>query len=196
MITVFCVCVAPKYTFDDVITLYQSVSNHLKLDFEFVCLADQEYFHDGITTYDVKSYDLDTWWNKVLVFDKKFSKNINLYFDLDVIINEDISSLVDQLDDQHITVVNTPWKNDRYFAQRYLGTRAYKIADALFHYGNTSVMGWKNDKQYLVDALFNDFFHHTSKNFGDDTFINKNGKVNYFKFDIKRHEDSKAAINI
>lgn len=187
MISVFCVCVKPAYTLDDVVMLYDNVKQHLKLDFEFICLTDTEMSHKDIQFIDVSSYDLDTWWNKVLVFSEDISKDINLYFDLDVKINQDITPLLDQIDGINITVVDTPWKDKQYFAQKYKGLRAYKIGDALFHYGNTSVMGWRGHRQQLVDLLLNDVFHHTSKNYGDDTFINRNSLVRYFDFDIQRY---------
>lgn len=196
-VRVFCVLVKPKYTFSNVLKLEKQLRQHLHLPFEMVCLTDhEELIYDNIKLINIASYDLETWWNKVLIFSDKFSSNINLYFDLDIEINDNITSLVDQLDNNHIFVVDTPWKNHEYFAQKYKGVRAYKIADALFHYGNTSVMGWKGHHQYLVDHLLSDIFTHTSKHFGDDTFINRHGKVEYFNFDIKRAGGEPAAILI
>lgn len=199
MIRVFCVLVKPKYNFSDVVKLHNSVEKYLKKPFEFVCLTDhEELIYNRIEMKNISHYELDTWWNKVLIFDKKYSGDVNLYFDLDVTINDNINPLVDQLDNEHIFVVDTPWKDSDYFAQKYKGLRAYKIADALFHYGNTSVMGWKGDHQYLVDKLLDDVFTHTSKHFGDDTYINKHGKVKYFDFDIQRFYSGmpKVAISI
>lgn len=187
MVRIFCVLVKPKYTFSNVISLYNKVSKNINHEFEFVCLTDHEPFiYNGINMVNVSSYDLDTWWNKVLMFDKQHSGNTNLYFDLDVDICSSIDCLVEQIDHEHITVVDTPWKDSSYFAQKYKGVRAYKIADALFYYGNTSVMGWRGDKQHLVDLLLSDIFTHTSQHYGDDTFINKNAKIKYFDFDIQR----------
>lgn len=193
----FCVLFKPKYTFSDVQRLYDDVSKNLSYKFEFVCLTDQDtMIYNNIHMINVASYDLETWWNKVLMFDKRFSKNTNLYFDLDIKINVNIDNLVDQIEDDLITVVDTPWKDSNYFAQKYKGVRAYKIADALFHYGNTSVMGWKGHHQYLVDMLLDDVFTHTSKHFGDDTFINKYGKVKYFDFDIQGFSDGMSEKGI
>lgn len=188
MITVYCVLVRPKYTVDDVIRLNESLRLHLTKPHRLICLTDWHYLeHSDIEFINITDYDLDTWWNKVLVFDSSISNDINLYFDLDTMIYKNIDLLVEQIDDKHITVVDTPWKNEQYFAQKYKGVRAYKIADALFHYGNTSVMGWKGSKQFLVDMLFEDMFTHVSQHYGDDTFINKYGNVRYFDADIQRY---------
>jgi hypothetical protein len=187
MVKIFCVLVKPKYTFGDVQRLYNSISKNINQKFEFVCLTDHEtMIYNNIDMINVSSYDLETWWNKVLMFDRKYSGDVNLYFDLDVDINSPIDPLIDQIEDEHITVVDTPWKDSSYFAQKYKGVRAYKIADALFYYGNTSVMGWKGNKQHLVDLLLSDLFTHTSQHYGDDTFINKNAKIKYFDYDIQR----------
>lgn len=197
MVRVFCVLTKPKYSVDNVIKLRDNIFNNYKQSFEFVCLTDSDNEHPDIKFINVSQYDLDTWWNKVLIFDNKYSKDVNLYFDLDVIINSSIDPLISQLDDTHIFTVDTPWKNKQYFAQKYLGVRAYKIADALFRYGNSSVMGWRGNHQYLVDLLLSDIFTHTSKHYGDDTFIHQHGRIKHFNFDIKRSIDNvEAAIVI
>lgn len=197
MIRIFCVLVKPKYTLQHVYNLYNMLKEHCSHPFELVCLTDSMYnSFEALKFIDINEYDLDTWWNKVLVFDNRFSSDHNLYFDLDIVINHSIDGLVNQLDDTHIFTVDTPWKNKQYFDQKYKGVRAYKIADALFKYGNTSVMGWKGNNQYLVDMLLSDIFTHTSKHFGDDTFIHQHGKIKHFEFDIKRAGDGPAAILI
>ena len=126
-----------------------------------------------ITFIDVREYELDTWWNKVLIF--KYA-DYGLYFDLDVDIRMKLDFLFDDIVDDYISVVDTPWKDEAYFAQN--STRA--AIEAFLCYGNTSVMGWRGDHTYLVDMLLDDVFKHTSQNYGDDTFINRNGRVKYF----------------
>lgn len=186
MITVFCVLVKPKYSVDDVVKLRDNLTEHLKYNFNMICLSDREFNVPGVEVVDVSSFDLETWWNKVLIFDKSISRDVNLYFDLDIKIHQDITPLIEQLDNDNITVVDTPWKDKKYFDQKLASEFAYRRSHSFLHYGNTSVMGWKGDKQYIVDLLLSDVFTHTSQHFGDDTFINKHAKVNYFKFDIQR----------
>lgn len=187
MITVFCVLVKPKYSVDDVVNLRDNVSEHLKKRFNMVCLTDRDITEPGIEFINVSSYDLETWWNKVLLFNNTISRDTNLYFDLDVKIHQSIDCLLEQIDDTNITVVDTPWKDKKYFDQKLASEFAYRRSHSFLHYGNTSVMGWKGDKQYIVDLLLSDVFTHTTQHFGDDTFINSNAKVKYFKFDIQRY---------
>jgi len=126
-----------------------------------------------ITFIDIREYDLDTWWNKVLIF--KYA-DYGLYFDLDVDVKMKLDFLLEDIVDNYISVVDTPWKDEAYFAQN--STRV--ATEAFLCYGNTSVMGWRGDHTYLIDMLLDDVFKHTSQNYGDDTFINRNGRVKYF----------------
>lgn len=138
-----------------------------------ICLTDDNHITPlPIKFIDVKQYQLDTWWNKVLIFNKKISGiGKNLYFDLDVNIKSNIDFLVDNIQDDSLYVVDTPWKPE-YFK---------KSRDGKFCYGNSSVMGWKGSSQdYLFDMLINNVFEHTIKHVGDDTFLNYNGKIKYF----------------
>jgi hypothetical protein len=115
----------------------------------------------------------------MLIFDPQYSKSDTcLYFDLDVKINRDITHIINEIDDQHLFVVDTPWKDKDYFNQL-----SHRIkTKAFLEYGNTSVVGWKkNSHQYLLGLFMSDIYKHTSENFGDDTFINRNGNIKYFK---------------
>lgn len=184
MLNVYCVWVKPKYHWDDVVRLYSLCVEYLSVPFNFFCLTDQPWFlYDQITIIDVREYQLDSWWNKVLIFDNKISgEDKNLYLDLDVDITADITELLDDIDQDHLHVVDTPWKDEKYFNQKYSSYSILKRADSYFSYGNSSVMGWiGNSHSYLTKMLLNDVFKHTLEHYGDDTFINKYGKIKYFK---------------
>ena len=179
MIDIFSVWVKPKYTYEDVVRLYLSCSKYIKVPFRFVCLTDHNWNREPIETIQVGEYELDTWWNKLLIFDPQFSKNnTSLYFDLDTKITTDITYMIDELDDDHLFVVDTPWKDQEYFNQ----TSSRVNTKAFLEYGNTSVMGWKNKSHgYLLGILMSDIFKHTAEHYGDDTFINRSGNIKYFK---------------
>ena len=135
---VYCVLTKPAYSEADVVRLYDNAKQYCTKPFKFICLSDRDIKHPEISTVRIDSYDLDTWWNKVLIFDQTISGDSNLYFDLDVKINSNIDFLFNQINEENISVVDTPWKTEKYFAQKYLGERAYKIADAILHYCNLS----------------------------------------------------------
>lgn len=171
--------VKPSYNLRHVERLYNQVLKNLSCNFKFYCLTDTN--HNSIypiNFIDISSYQLDTWWNKVLIFDKTISgNNQNLYFDLDIDISDNIDFLIDDLDNNKLAVVDTIWKQQKYFDQ----LKKFKRASSFISYGNSSVMGWiGNSHQFLVDMLLEDLNKHTIEHFGDDTFINKYGNIKYF----------------
>jgi len=119
---------------------------------------------------------------KYCLFDKTISgPDINIYFDLDINIMGNIDFLLESITDTNVTVVDTIWKNKNYFHLN----KNVKFKDAYISYGNSSVLGWKaNSHQFLVDMLLDNPMH-TIEHYGDDTFINKYGKVNYFQQKIQ-----------
>lgn len=159
------------------------------MQFNFICLTDVDVVSDRpIKFINVDYYSLDTWWNKVLIFDQSISgPNYNLYFDLDTKILNNLDFLLQHIEEDSVSVIDTIWKDQKYFNNKYFFPIWYKRADAFFAYGNSSVMGWIGNKhQYLVDLLFDDLFKHTTEHYGDDTFINKYGKIKYFPPVISR----------
>lgn len=142
------------------------------------CLTDGDWKTSlPITFIDVSNYELDTWWNKVAMFDSAISKDgVNLYFDLDVKIIGNIDFMVNDVEGDTVCVVDTLWKDGNFLEL----ASQQKFADAFYCYGNTSVMGWRDQSQeYLFQCLMDDPFI-TVRNFGDDTFINKTARVKYF----------------
>ena len=174
----FCVLAKPKYTIQHVERLYGLLDRYLSREFNLVCLTDQTLSSDlPISFINVREYELDTWWNKVLIFQYA---NYGLYFDLDVDIKKNIDFLLEDIENGKICVVDTPWKDKAYFEQ----TSSRVNTEAFLCYGNTSVMGWRGNHTYLVSLLFENIFKHVLENYGDDTFINRNGKIKYFRREI------------
>lgn len=181
----FTVLIKPKYVQAHVERIYDLCRKHLGVDFDFVCLTDEPRRSElPIRFIDVSKYELDTWWNKMLMFKRGVSgPEKNLYFDLDVNIVGDASFLLDEIYSDALTVVDTPWKDDAWKREFYLG-RAN--AEAFSRYGNTSVVGWFGDSQdYLTEYFFENIFEVTSKHFGDDTFLNSYPKKRYFSRKIE-----------
>ena len=166
-------------------------NKYLSHKFNFVCLTDAEHKTDlPITFIDINRYELDTWWNKVLIFSKDISsKGINLYFDLDILFTDNIDFLVkDPKNDLY--VVDTVWKNAKFFELN-------KGLDAFTSYGNSSVMLWKGDKfDYLCEMLLLDPFKHTTDHFGDDTFINMWGDCEYLPRRIIPHNFQNSSTHL
>lgn len=181
MINVHCVLVKPKYSVEHVEKLYDQIRKYLTYDFKMLCLTDGNWKTDRPVEFNnVERFELDTWWNKVVLFNREFSgEGINLYFDLDVLIHGNIDFLVEDVKQGILKVVDTVWKNDRWWG--LVDKLPQKNKERFFCNGNTSVMGWVGDSHhYLFELLMSDVFKHTAEHYGDDTFINKYGKVSYF----------------
>lgn len=178
MINVYCVLVKPLYDIRYVERLYNGVKENLNHPFKLHCLTDSVWQTNlPINFIDVTEYQLDTWWNKVAVFDTNISgPGINLYFDLDVKITGNIDFLIEDLEDDTLFVVDTIWKDVDYL----LTQRSTKFGDAFYCYGNSSVLGWVGHSQHhLFEKLMNDPFI-TIKHYGDDTYLNSTAKIKYF----------------
>lgn len=128
---------------------------------------------------DVSHYELDTWWNKVAMFDSPISRSgANIYFDLDVNITGNIDFLFHNIEKNKLCVVDTLWKDGNFVED---AIKSKKNGRGFYHYGNTSVMGWMdNDHQYLFDGLVEDPFL-TIEHFSDDSYINTTASIKYFE---------------
>ena len=179
----YCVLVKPSYNIKYVERLYHQVSKNLSYDFQMICLTDSIWKTSlPISFVNVSKYGLDTWWNKVAIFDSNISGNgKNLYFDLDINITGNLDFLLEDLDDDNIYVVDTLWKDGKQYAKKN---------DGFFHYGNTSVIGWIGKKHTNVFKSLIDNPFITIEHFGDDSYINKQDNIKYFK-PLICHIDSK-----
>ena len=173
--------VKPSYSIEHVERLYDQVRKYLTRNFKFICLTDSGWKTDRpIEFIDAARFELDTWWNKVALFSREVSgPGINLYFDLDTLIKGSVNFLADEVKQGFLKVVDTVWKNDEWW--RLVDKLDHKNKEGFFCNGNSSVMGWVGDSHhYLFEMLMSDIFKHTSEHYGDDTFINKYGRVAYF----------------
>lgn len=94
MITVACVWTGNKYGVEYVERLRNMVARHLPLDHRFVCITDRpnEVPHGVLPIYT----ELPGWWAKMEVFnpDSRMG-NHTVFFDLDTVIVDDLTSLVE-----------------------------------------------------------------------------------------------------
>lgn len=92
---VVCLKHGTKYGSQYVNNLYNMVKRHTTVNYEFVCFTDDvRGINPEITTISLKEIGVYGWWYKVIFFDKNFPLNGNiLYFDLDVVISNNIDKL-------------------------------------------------------------------------------------------------------
>lgn len=94
-ITVLCVKFGTLYSTEYVERLRNMVKRHLTVPYEFVCLTDdQHYIKDVRSIIQPHAGYKKGWWHKVHMFDPALNlKGRVLYFDLDVVIHNNIDKL-------------------------------------------------------------------------------------------------------
>lgn len=94
-VNVLCVRFGNKYGADYVEKLRNMVSRHLTVPYEFYCLTDDQHPIDGVKSIIRPNQGyVRGWWHKVHMFDPSLGlKGRILYFDLDVIIHDNINKL-------------------------------------------------------------------------------------------------------
>ena len=100
-----------KYLDQHVWDIFWQVKKHFNHDYTFILLTNfTTIMHPDINVIDVTKYGYDGWWNKMLLFNPQIDKEgTNLYFDLDVTIENNISNLPDFIFDNLLTCVYCYW---------------------------------------------------------------------------------------
>ena len=164
-VKVFCVNVGDKYPPEYVHKLKSAVERHLSLKHKFYVYTDKpENYSYSINV----THDLDTWWNKLLVFE-----NIGpcLYFDLDTVIHGPLDKLI--RDEFHM--IMPYWKNPA--VAKILEDRP----DLGTAFANSSVMAW-SDSRYILEHFLKDPEMYIFKYDGDDRYL-------HHEHDYKTFED-------
>ena len=95
MINVVCVNWGTKYPKTYTERLYNMVKRNTTRDFNFYVLTDQHVYEEPIKTIELKA-GMKGWWNKLQMFDKEVMPEGEwLYFDLDVVIVDNIDCFFD-----------------------------------------------------------------------------------------------------
>lgn len=179
MINVISVKWGTKYSSEEVNRLYRMVKKNLTIPFIFYCFTeDPEGLDSNIQIIDNPYYDyLDGVWNKMCLFNSELMPNgTNLFFDIDVIIQDNIDYLLDYKS-QKLTKIYAYWKE--------YSVQDDSADDPRSHWdmnGNSSILLWENGTQDNIWKLFDtNPDNYMMKYRGIDRFIWHEGfNVNYF----------------
>ena len=155
-IVVLCVRYGKKYNKGYVERLRNMVKKHLTIPYEFVCLTDDPQLIKGVRLiYQPASAYNKLWWHKVHMFDPTLPiKGRILYFDLDVIICNNINKLVENLKSE------------------FMGIRDF---NRKFHpnwkFLNSSVMSWNHGDHAEIWNKFRKDVKTATKLHGDQDWI-------------------------
>lgn len=183
-LTVLCVKFGTKYGRDYVERLRNMVARNLTLDYEFVCLTDDKHSIDGVRSIVQEPKDYrHLWWHKVHMFDSglELGRRV-LYFDLDVIIHDNIDRLILEYQNQ------------------FLGIRDFnrKFHPSWKHL-NSSVMSWTHGQEHRVYDDFLSDIPAAVKLHGDQDWIWRHSKeriefwpdqwIQSYKWEIRSKSD-------
>jgi hypothetical protein len=160
------------------------ISRHLTVPYEFVCLTDDNHPIDGVRSIVQPNAGYTRgWWHKVHMFDPTLSlRGRILYFDLDVVIHNNIDKLA--------TVYPT----------QFLGIHDFNRA---FHANwinlNSSVMAWVHGSQNHIWNQFKDDPRAAQRLPGDQDWIWKTSKdrikfwpkewIQSYKWEVRKREE-------
>jgi hypothetical protein len=183
-ITILCVRFGNKYGREYVERLRNMVSRHLTLPYEFVCLSDDQTPIDGVRIiYQPNAKYSKGWWHKVHMFDPTLPlQGRILYFDLDVVICNNIDKLVLYCPDQFLGIHD--FNRKFYTSWKYL---------------NSSVLAWNHGTQSTIYDQFKQRSHDALRMQGDQDWIWKlcQNKIKFwpkewiqsYKWEIRRKEE-------
>lgn len=156
-----CVKWGDKYSHTHVNRLYKMVCKNFKHKFDFVCYTDNDKDIDpGIKVIPLNTkYRLETWWWKLCLFEKPTDK-VNIFFDLDVVIQKDFSHFVDYATQDKLCMIKSYWKP-------YMSEVESEYDVDI----NSSIMIWKGDLTHIWNQFINDAEYYLFKYQGIDRYL-------------------------
>ena len=163
------------YTDEHVIQLKQQIDANFSLPYTFWLVTNQTTIAmPGINIIDVSHEDLWGWWNKMLLFREDISGDgLNIYFDLDTVIQNNFDSIIDYAVLDKLTMLYCYWKPIDWESQ------AFKVSDfdPDFEFAtliNSSIMLWHGKRMHYITELFmEDPEAFVFKFRGNDEYLNK-----------------------
>jgi len=145
------------------------VKRNLTLPFKFYCLTDNsEQINDEVRCIPIKHLWLEKWWNKLAMFEEGFGslEGRCLYFDLDVIIQNNIDEIVDY-QPNGLCKIHAYWKDESVIGVDYDMRR------------NSSCLTWNaNELSEIWDYFLDNEDAILTKYVGIDRFLYWEDKMN------------------
>lgn len=172
MYHLYTILVKPKYNIKFVKTIHESCLKYIKIPFIHYCLTDSpdEFIGTDIIPIDIREYDLDGWWYKLLLFKPGFCKTgiECLFFDLDAKILKPIDDMI-QFNDKLILAMNPTKVNYKNLVNKSIRK---KLLGQYYTILNSSMMMWRGGNHA---ELYEKFIANSEKYlfqyYGNDEFI-------------------------
>lgn len=168
---VLCVKWGDKFQSEHVNRLYKMAKKNISLPFNFYCWTEDSTGIDKeikIVSLD-KNLDLKKWWWKLTLFKKNELKGINLFLDLDVVIQNNIDHLFKYATKNKLTLI------DRTIHPLLEKTYESKLSDhnkMTTTNWNSSIMIWNaNENEDLYKKFIKNINFYTKFYAGIDRFF-------------------------
>jgi len=161
---IVCLKWGDKFSHEHVNRLYKMVCKRFKEDFTFICHTENPDNIDPnikIVPLDL-SHNLEVWWWKLTLF-QYAAKETTIFFDLDVVIQNDITHLIDYCEEGKLCTIKAYWKPHRIDMK----PEAPKFDMNL----NSSVMIWKGDLTEIWNTFIEDPEKYIFRYAGIDSFL-------------------------
>lgn len=149
------------YSESDVKKIKLGFDRFLDRTFNFVCLTDQKFKDKEITTIPLIG-DTPTWWSKLEMFRKNLFSGPVLYIDLDMVIINELDSLVDILiKEETFCLLGDPNKK--------------RFGSGMIYFNDDFSFLWN---KYCQNPYIYQKKYKKKPNIGDQAFIKDNQKIN------------------
>ena len=176
---IICVKWGDKFSPEHVNRLYRMAKKNISLPFNFYCWTeDTTGLYDEIIIVPLDEIlDLKAWWWKLTLFKENKLTGVNLYLDLDVVIQNNIDHLFDLVENDKLTLIDKSIFDEIDFDRPpYTHER---ISQPMY---NSSIMIWyNNENQHLYNKFIENINLYTSLYSGIDRFFTYEIKSKCFK---------------
>ena len=166
-VNIVCVKYGTKYNSEHVKRLYRMVEKNISLPFYFYCLSDTDIEDINVIPLDT-SLDLESYWWKICLFDLNLSGPV-LYFDLDVIIQNNFDHIINQIKQEKILTIN-----GRHYGVYYPydgnEENILTIPEAKI---NSSILGFYCNHKDIYNKFFDDLDFNIVFYYGLDRFLSE-----------------------
>ena len=160
-----CVKWGDKFSHEHVNRLYKMVCKNMQDDFSFVCYTENPTnIHSDIKIIPLDlSLDLEVWWWKLTLF-REPTDEVNIFFDLDNVIQKDITHLQHYAEKDKVMMIKAYWKP-------WLENPEPSIKRQFDMNLNSSILIWTGDLTNIWNMFEEDIEFFLTKYKGIDSYL-------------------------
>ena len=160
-----CVKWGDKFSHEHVNRLYKMVCKNFHEEFTFVChTEDPTDIHPDIKIIPLDlSLDLEVWWWKLVLF-REQTDEVNMFFDLDNVIQGDITHYKDYVEKDKLMMIKAYWKP---WLEDAVSNPKRQFDMNL----NSSVLVWSGDLTPIWNMFYDNIEYFLMKYKGIDSYL-------------------------